>query len=73
MTILPLHGGMVHEDGTRARSHDGPICLITVFVEFYPGDLVTLRVKHGVMRRALFARGELAWLLAACQVDEVYL
>jgi hypothetical protein len=65
MTILPLHGGMIHEVSTRARSHDGPICLITVLVEFYPGDLVALRVKHGVMRRALFARGELAWLLAA--------
>lgn len=64
---------MIHEDGTIARCHDGPICLITVLVEFYPGDLVAVRVEYGIMRRALFARGELARLFAACQVDEVYL
>jgi hypothetical protein len=64
---------MIYEDGARARCRDGPICLIAILVELYPGDLVPIRVEHGIMRRALFARGELARLFAACQVDEVYL
>lgn len=58
---------------TKPEAATVPICLITVLVEFYPCDLVTLRVEHGVMRSALFARGELTRLLAARQGDEVYL
>ncbi len=58
---------------TEPEAATVPIRLITVLVEFCPGDLVALRVEHGAMRRALFARGELAWLLAPSQLDEVYL
>lgn len=48
----------------RTGLSDEPIGLITIFVKFCPGYLVSLRIEHRAVRRALLARGKLARLLA---------
>ena len=56
MMTLPLYKMVTLGVSRRTGSGDRPVGLITIFVEFYPGDLVPLRVEHRVTRRALLAR-----------------
>ena len=57
MTTFPLYKIITLGVGRRIGFSDQPVGLITIFVEFYPGHLVPLRIEHRVMRRALLARG----------------
>jgi len=57
MTILALHEAVNRGVGGRAGTSNSPVGLITIFVKFCPGYLISLRIEHGVVRRALRARG----------------
>jgi hypothetical protein len=64
MTTSPLYGMVTLGVGGRTWScGDEPVGLITTFVEFYPGEFVSLHIEHGVTHRALLARRELCSLL----------
>jgi hypothetical protein len=57
MTTLALYEIVTLGAGKRSGFSYQPVGLITIFVEFYPGHLVSLRIEHRVMCRALLSRG----------------
>ena len=74
MATLALYIEVIHGTRKRGMVSERRIILITILATFHPGDLVSpLKTENRVMARALLARGNIAWLLAAGVLYEVHL